>query len=79
MVHYPFDEQASSFSSADQTLNDVWNLCNYSIKATNMDIYQDWSALATLLRILDQAVCVEVLGTSCNSLIYWGKLQQILF
>ncbi len=41
VVHYPFDDDASVFSSSDDVLNDVWNLCKYSIKATNMDLYQD--------------------------------------
>ena len=35
MVFYPFDEQASSFSSNDTILNKVWELCKYSIKATS--------------------------------------------
>lgn len=41
IVHYPFDDEAAAFESPNQVLNDVWDLCKYSIKATNMDIYQD--------------------------------------
>ena len=33
-VHYPFDDEASSFDSSDSVLNAVWDLCKYSIKAT---------------------------------------------
>ena len=35
MVFYPFDENASSFVSSDTVLNQVWDLCKYSIKATS--------------------------------------------
>ena len=34
-IHYPFDDDASSFHSDNQTLNDVWELCKYSIKPTS--------------------------------------------
>jgi hypothetical protein len=34
-VHYPFDDDASRFTSSDPVLNDVWDLCKYSIKATS--------------------------------------------
>ena len=34
-----FDENASSFSSSDTTLNQVWDLCKYSIKATSFTGY----------------------------------------
>jgi len=34
-VHYPFNEQASHFFSSDTVLNQVWELCKYSIKATS--------------------------------------------
>ena len=34
-VHYPFDDNAASFVSDDTTLNDVWELCKYSIKPTS--------------------------------------------
>lgn len=41
-VHYPFDEGASHFASSDPVLNDVWNLCKYSIKATSFcGVYVD--------------------------------------
>lgn len=35
MVHYPFDETKSNFTSSDEILNQVWELCKYSIKATS--------------------------------------------
>ena len=35
LVYYPFDEDASSFVSGDTVLNQVWDLCKYSIKATS--------------------------------------------
>jgi alpha-L-rhamnosidase len=41
VLQYPFDDQAAAFDSADATLNEVWALCHYSIKATNIDLYQD--------------------------------------
>ncbi len=34
-VHEPFDDSASYFKSSNATLNEVWNLCKYSIKATS--------------------------------------------
>ncbi|MDD4192928.1 MAG: family 78 glycoside hydrolase catalytic domain [Mangrovibacterium sp.] len=41
-VFYPFDETESSFTSSDTVLNQVWELCKYSIKATSfMGIYVD--------------------------------------
>jgi len=41
-VHYPFDDRASQFTSSDSTLNDVWELCKYSIKATSFcGVYVD--------------------------------------
>ena len=41
-VHYPFDEAASHFTSSSQILNDVWDLCKYSIKATSFcGVYVD--------------------------------------
>ncbi|MBN1107192.1 MAG: alpha-L-rhamnosidase [Bacteroidales bacterium] len=37
-----FDDDASSFSSSDSVLNQVWDLCKYSIKATSFTgIYVD--------------------------------------
>ncbi|PCJ59970.1 MAG: alpha-L-rhamnosidase [Planctomycetota bacterium] len=42
MVHYPFDDEASYFESNDKSLNDVWELCKYSIKATTFcGVYVD--------------------------------------
>ena len=41
-VFYPFDDNAADFNSSDQLLNDVWDLCKYSIKATSFcGIYVD--------------------------------------
>lgn len=41
-VHYPFDETASSFHCSNDTLNQIWNLCKYSIRATSFaGIYVD--------------------------------------
>lgn len=34
-VHYFFDDQAATFHSSDSTLNAIWDLCKYSIKATS--------------------------------------------
>jgi hypothetical protein len=34
-VHYPFDDNAASFQSDNQTLNDIWDLCSYSMKPTS--------------------------------------------
>jgi hypothetical protein len=39
MVFYPFDENASSFVSSDTILNQVWDLCKYSMKATSFTGY----------------------------------------
>jgi hypothetical protein len=33
-VHYPFNDRAASFHSSDTVLNQVWELCKYSLKAT---------------------------------------------
>lgn len=41
-VHVPFDDDASQFESSDSVLNEVWELCKYSIKATSFaGIYVD--------------------------------------
>lgn len=41
-VHYPFDDSASSFQCNNDTLNQIWELCKYSIKATSFaGIYVD--------------------------------------
>ncbi|MDR2423645.1 MAG: family 78 glycoside hydrolase catalytic domain [Prevotellaceae bacterium] len=34
-VHYPFNNVAASFQSSDTILNQVWELCKYSVKATS--------------------------------------------
>ncbi len=34
-VHYPFNEKASHFHCSDTILNQVWDLCKYSVKATS--------------------------------------------
>ncbi|MDR1581964.1 MAG: alpha-L-rhamnosidase [Prevotellaceae bacterium] len=34
-VHYPFDETAATFHSSDTVLNQVWEMCKYSVKATS--------------------------------------------
>jgi hypothetical protein len=41
-IWYYFDENTSSFSSSDTTLNKIWDLCKYTIKATSFaGIYVD--------------------------------------
>jgi hypothetical protein len=41
-VHYPFDDNAASFRSSDPLLNDIWELCKYSMKATSFcGVYVD--------------------------------------
>ena len=41
-VHYPFDDDAAYFECSDPVLNDVWELCKYSIKATSfLGVYVD--------------------------------------
>jgi len=41
-VHYRFDESAASFSSANKLLDDIWDLCKYSMKATSfVGVYVD--------------------------------------
>ena len=41
-VHEPFDDAESHFECSDTVLNQVWNLCKYSIKATSFaGIYVD--------------------------------------
>ncbi|MBD5226424.1 MAG: alpha-L-rhamnosidase [Bacteroidales bacterium] len=42
VVHYRWNEDASSFTSSDSVLNAVWNLCKYSIFATSFaGVYVD--------------------------------------
>ncbi len=33
-AYYPFEDRAARFRSSDQTLNEVWDLCHHTIKAT---------------------------------------------
>ena len=41
-THVPFDESAAQFSCSSQVLNDVWNLCKWSIEATTFcGVYVD--------------------------------------
>jgi alpha-L-rhamnosidase len=41
-VNYFFDDNSSSFTSSDTTLNQVWDICKYSMKATSFTgIYVD--------------------------------------
>jgi hypothetical protein len=41
-VHYPFNETAARFHSSDTVLNQVWELCKYSVKATSFaGVYVD--------------------------------------
>ena len=41
-VHYPFDDRAAHFACSDPVLNNVWELCKYSMKATSFTgIYID--------------------------------------
>ncbi|WP_425399472.1 alpha-L-rhamnosidase C-terminal domain-containing protein [Aeoliella sp.] len=41
-VDYPFNEAASKFESSDDTLNAIWRLCKYSIRATTFcGVYVD--------------------------------------
>lgn len=41
-AYYHFDDSAAFFHSSDETLNEVWNLCKYSIKATSfLGVYID--------------------------------------
>jgi hypothetical protein len=35
IYHYYFDENASYFNSSDTVLNQIWDLCKYSMKATS--------------------------------------------
>lgn len=42
VVHYPFNEDASDFNCSDTLLNEIWELCKYSIKATTFcGVYVD--------------------------------------
>lgn len=34
-VHYPFNDTASQFTSSSRVLNDIWDMCQYTMKATS--------------------------------------------
>lgn len=41
-MHHPFDDQAAAFVCSSRVLNDVWELCKYSMKATSfLGLYVD--------------------------------------
>jgi alpha-L-rhamnosidase len=41
-VHYPFDDDAAAFKSSSETLDRIWELCRYSMKATSFcGVYVD--------------------------------------
>jgi len=41
-IHAPFNDQAASFECSDPTLNQVWDLCKYTMKATtSFGVYID--------------------------------------
>ncbi len=41
-LFHPFDENASSFRCSDERLNEVWDLCKYTLKATPfLSLYAD--------------------------------------
>ncbi|MFT3933592.1 MAG: alpha-L-rhamnosidase C-terminal domain-containing protein [Chitinophagaceae bacterium] len=39
LVHYPFNDNAASFTCSDTIINKVWELCKYSMKATSFAGY----------------------------------------
>ena len=42
ILHYRFNDDASAFTSSDETLNGVWDLCKYTMKATSyLGVYVD--------------------------------------
>lgn len=42
MVNYPFNDSAAYFVSSNDTLNQIWDLCKYSVKATTFaGVYVD--------------------------------------
>ncbi len=41
VLRHPFNDHAAQFASSDPVLNDVWEFCKYSIKATSLDVYVD--------------------------------------
>lgn len=41
-VNYPFDDEAAHFCCSDSLLNQIWDLCKYSVKATSFaGVYVD--------------------------------------
>ena len=41
-VHYPFNDQAAAFESSNDILDQIWELCRYSMKATSFcGVYVD--------------------------------------
>ncbi|WP_077922973.1 alpha-L-rhamnosidase C-terminal domain-containing protein [Spirosoma sp. 209] len=38
-ITYPFDETATTFTSSDSTLNQIWDLCKHTIRATTFTGY----------------------------------------
>lgn len=41
-VHYPFNDSAASFASSNPLLDEIWEFCRYSIKATSfLGVYVD--------------------------------------
>ena len=41
MIHYPFSELDSSFTSNNSTLNAVWDVSRYTVKAASLSTYTD--------------------------------------
>jgi hypothetical protein len=39
VVRYPWVDTDNAFSSSDKTLDDVYAICNYTLKATSLDTY----------------------------------------
>ncbi len=60
-LYYLFDDNAASFSSSDNTLNAIYNLCKYSVKANTFN--GDYSA-SQRERMMYEADCyIHQLGT----------------
>ncbi|GAB3365768.1 hypothetical protein GCM10027566_36760 [Arachidicoccus ginsenosidivorans] len=39
LIHIPFDQKTTNFTSSDSVLNQVWDLCKYTIEATSFSGY----------------------------------------
>ena len=39
LIHIPFDQKTANFTSSDSVLNQVWDLCKYTIEATSFSGY----------------------------------------